>query len=63
MHPCMPLTRIFHITLRSERRDFFPSGGGNGEFCWGEFNLHGVGTWGEVILTIQTFFKAKNNIL
>ena len=38
--------------------------GGNGKFWWGEVFFHRVGKicWG-VILTIQAFSKAKNNIL
>ena len=36
-------------------------GKGNWKFCWGDF----LGRWESegVILTIQDFFKAKNNIL
>ena len=34
-----------------------------GNFAGGNLIYMVVGTWGEVILTIQTFFKAKNSIL
>ena len=37
------------------------SGGGMGNFTWGGFFYQVVGIWGEVDLTIQTFFKVKNN--
>ena len=36
---------------------------GNGKFYWGEFIFWLVATWGGVILTIQTFFKARSSIL
>ena len=37
---------------------------GDGKFCWEGNSIYMVtGTWGEVILTIQTFFKTKNKIL
>ena len=39
-----------------------PVGGGGHKFCFGKFFYRVVGTWG-VVLTIRTFFKAKNSIL
>ena len=36
---------------------------GDGKFCWENLVYMVVGTCGGVILTIWTFFKAKNNIL
>ena len=35
----------------------------NQKFCWGEYFHRAVGAWGGVILTIQTFFKARNRFL
>ena len=36
---------------------------GDEKFSWGDLIYVVVGCWGGVILTIWTFFKAKNNIL
>ena len=33
------------------------------KFCWGEYFHRAVGAWGGVILTIRTFFKARNRFL
>ena len=35
----------------------------NQKFCWGEYFHRAVGAWGGVILTIRTFFKARNRFL
>ena len=40
-----------------------PSVKGDGKLSWEDLVYIVVGTWGVVILTIQNFFKAKNNIL
>ena len=49
----LQLSRVFQIVLR---------GGSNQKFYWLGFFYWVVGTW-EVILSIQTFFKAKNNFM
>ena len=36
---------------------------GDGKLSRGDLVYMVVGTWGGVILTIRTFFEAKNNIL
>ena len=41
---------------------WIPPSGGNREFYWVGGYL-AKGTWGGVIFTIQTFFKAKNKFL
>ena len=38
-------------------------GCGDGKFCWEGFFYQMVGTWGGEIFAMQTFFKAKSNIL
>ena len=63
MHPrpCMRLIRVFQIGV--EGRDS-PTVEGMENFAGGgDLICMVVGTWGEVILTIRTLFKAKNNIL
>ena len=54
------LNRVFHIGVG----EFLSIWGGDQKISLGIF-YQVAGTWGErgVILTIQTFFKAKNNTL
>ena len=57
----MRLIRVFQIGV--EGRDS-PTVEGMENFAGGgDLICMVVGTWGEVILTIRTLFKAKNNIL
>lgn len=48
------MSRVFQIVLRA---------GKDQKFCWGGTFYWVMGAWGEVILIIQTLFKAKNNFL
>ena len=52
---------IFQIALI--RDGGIPPITGDGKFCWEWFFYWVVGTWGGEIFIMQTFFKAKNNIL
>ena len=56
--PCMPLTRVFQVRVGG-----FPLSGGGWEILLGRLIYMMVDTWGEVILTIWAFFKARHNIL
>ena len=56
--PCMPLTRVFQVRVGE-----FPLSGLGREILFGRLIYMMVDTWGEVILTIWAFFKAKHNIL
>ena len=54
--------RVFQIAVLSESWGK-STHEGNQKFCRGGFFYQVVRTWGGVILTIQTFVKAKNSIL
>ena len=55
--------RVFQMALKGFGRNL-PSQWGDGKFWWGEGFSHQLEKICQgVILTIQTFFKTKNNIL
>ena len=56
----MPLGRVFQIGVGGGES---PSVEVDGKFCLGDLIHMMMETWGEVILTIRTFSKAKNNII
>ena len=57
---CIPI-KVFQIVVRGG--SIPPHCGGNQKFGWGDFFTGWVvGTWGGVILTVLTFFKAKIKI-
>ena len=55
--------RVFQIAVRGVERGKFLLVGENWRFYWGGFFYQVKGTWGGVILVIQTLFKAKNSFL
>ena len=54
--------RVFQIVVRDGRKSPTEGGTGSRILLWGDFYWV-KGTWGGVILMIQTFFKAKNSFL